>query len=372
MALVKCPECGRENVSDTATSCPDCGYNIKAHYDKIKRDDEERIKAEEIRKQKEEKRKKDLAEKKRLEEVYKKEQEERERQEIEHKLEKQRNTKILYWCLGILVAVICVTMCIIGIQNENTEKALIELANNSFDADFESYKSALQGYGINIDATYEFGNMSYEEGVLSVDCNVTYTSSDIDKYRKVEYDSRDARKLCFILKDIDAVRRENSRYTYNSESGTVNITLFGDDSYYGIVVLDKDNCEYHYSYVVDWDELEINDETAFMEDDGSYQPSGDSNSSSYTGSYDATLEYGSGSVLVCISEDAMSRYMSALNNDNQGTIDEMQSSGEIGFTAKGTKCNIVERKVGKYQVKLLDGIYEGNTVWVISESVNEK
>lgn len=169
MALVKCPECGRENVSDTATSCPDCGYNIKAHYDKIKRDDEERIKAEEIRKQKEEKRKKDLAEKKRLEEVYKKEQEERERQEIEHKLEKQRNTKILYWCLGILVAVICVTMCIIGIQNENTEKALIELANNSFDADFESYKSALQGYGINIDATYEFGNMSYEEGVLSVD-----------------------------------------------------------------------------------------------------------------------------------------------------------------------------------------------------------
>lgn len=28
----------------------------------------------------------------------------------------------------------------------------------------------------------------------------------------------------------------------------------------------------------------------------------------------------------------MSRYMT-LNNDNQGTIDEMQSSGEIGFTA---------------------------------------
>lgn len=70
----------------------------------------------------------------------------------------------------------------------------------------------------------------------------------------------------------------------------------------------------------------------------------DDNSSSYTGSYDATLEYGSGSVLVCISEDAMSRYMT-LNNDNQGTIDEMQSSGEIGFTAKGTKCNIVKRKV---------------------------
>ena len=32
MALVKCPECGRENVSNTAKSCPGCGYNIKEYY----------------------------------------------------------------------------------------------------------------------------------------------------------------------------------------------------------------------------------------------------------------------------------------------------------------------------------------------------
>lgn len=31
MALVKCPECGRENVSDTAEACPNCGYAIKNH-----------------------------------------------------------------------------------------------------------------------------------------------------------------------------------------------------------------------------------------------------------------------------------------------------------------------------------------------------
>ena len=37
MALIKCPECGRENVSDTAESCPTCGYGIKAHFDKIKK-----------------------------------------------------------------------------------------------------------------------------------------------------------------------------------------------------------------------------------------------------------------------------------------------------------------------------------------------
>ena len=29
MALVKCPECGKENVSSTATACPQCGFNIQ-------------------------------------------------------------------------------------------------------------------------------------------------------------------------------------------------------------------------------------------------------------------------------------------------------------------------------------------------------
>ena len=36
MALVNCPECGREKVSDQAEHCPDCGYGIKAHYAEIK------------------------------------------------------------------------------------------------------------------------------------------------------------------------------------------------------------------------------------------------------------------------------------------------------------------------------------------------
>lgn len=28
MALIKCPECGREDVSDSAQACPQCGRNI--------------------------------------------------------------------------------------------------------------------------------------------------------------------------------------------------------------------------------------------------------------------------------------------------------------------------------------------------------
>lgn len=38
MALIKCPECGRENVSDSAEVCPDCGYGIKAYFDQIRQE----------------------------------------------------------------------------------------------------------------------------------------------------------------------------------------------------------------------------------------------------------------------------------------------------------------------------------------------
>lgn len=47
MALIKCPECGKENVSDSAEMCPDCGYGIKAHFAEIERKKElEKIETE--------------------------------------------------------------------------------------------------------------------------------------------------------------------------------------------------------------------------------------------------------------------------------------------------------------------------------------
>lgn len=52
MALIKCPECKKENVSDTAISCPECGYGIKEHFEKLKAE-ELRIQ-EEIEKKKRE------------------------------------------------------------------------------------------------------------------------------------------------------------------------------------------------------------------------------------------------------------------------------------------------------------------------------
>ena len=36
MSLINCPECGRENVSDSAVACPGCGFGIKQYIDEKK------------------------------------------------------------------------------------------------------------------------------------------------------------------------------------------------------------------------------------------------------------------------------------------------------------------------------------------------
>ena len=41
MALINCPECGKEKVSDTAITCPYCGYGIADYY-KRKEEEEKR------------------------------------------------------------------------------------------------------------------------------------------------------------------------------------------------------------------------------------------------------------------------------------------------------------------------------------------
>ena len=68
MALIKCPECGRNNVSDSAEMCPECGYGIKAHFEKIK---QEEIRKEQARKLKEATKEAEIEERKRREERIK-------------------------------------------------------------------------------------------------------------------------------------------------------------------------------------------------------------------------------------------------------------------------------------------------------------
>lgn len=47
MEVIKCPECGNENVSENTEACPVCGYGIKARYDRLKREKQEERIAEE-------------------------------------------------------------------------------------------------------------------------------------------------------------------------------------------------------------------------------------------------------------------------------------------------------------------------------------
>ncbi len=40
MGFIKCPECGRKNISESEEICPNCCYGIKAYYDLIKQEEE--------------------------------------------------------------------------------------------------------------------------------------------------------------------------------------------------------------------------------------------------------------------------------------------------------------------------------------------
>lgn len=51
MALIKCPECGKERVSDSAEVCPECGYGIKTHFDNIRKEKESKRLENEIKQQ---------------------------------------------------------------------------------------------------------------------------------------------------------------------------------------------------------------------------------------------------------------------------------------------------------------------------------
>lgn len=76
MALVKCPECGKENVSDSAVACPACGYGIKEHYERLRKEQEKIRLQEEAKKKAEEKRLLDLEKEKEKKRTEKTRQEE--------------------------------------------------------------------------------------------------------------------------------------------------------------------------------------------------------------------------------------------------------------------------------------------------------
>lgn len=114
MALVTCPECGREKVSDSAVACPECGYGIKEHFEKIraieaaeKRRAEEQKRAEKAKQEAEEKRR--VQEQARIEQAP-----QRQKQAIEQ-LEKKIQQYKICEIIGVVAIIVFVAVWIYGL-----------------------------------------------------------------------------------------------------------------------------------------------------------------------------------------------------------------------------------------------------------------
>ena len=276
-----------------------------------------------------------------------------------------------------ILLVLCTSILLVGCGAKSNAEALAKFGEEQFMAnDAEQYIQGLRdACGLSdldivpsVSYSYEY-DYDKDTKKLYAECHLSFTSDEIDNYYTTEYNKPSSDKLAEVLGRLKNAYYEEPTYTYTNEKGTVvlKITNGVSDVFY---VRTSSGREYSFDYYVDFDKVEIDGEWVYHKEVRNDYASTATNS--YTGTYDAKLKYGSGSVLICASEDAMERYMTALNNGYQGTIDEMITNGEIAYTEQNTKCNIVDKKITKAQVKLLDGSYAGNTVWVIIESLQEE
>lgn len=276
-----------------------------------------------------------------------------------------------------ILLVLCASILLVGCGAKSNADALAKYAEEQFIAnDYDEYLQGLrdacglQDLDIQLNIVYDYEyDYDKDSKELLAEGHLTFTSDEIDSYYSSENKKESANQLAQVLNKLKNAYYEEPRYVYSNNKGKVILVITNgvSDEFH---VETSSGKNYEFSYYVNYDEIKIDGEIVYMEKarDEEYA----STPNSYSGTYDAKLSYGSGSVLICSSEDAMDRYMTALNNGYQGTIDEMTANGEIAFTEKNTKCNIVDKKITKAKVKLLDGSYAGNTVWVIIESLQEE
>lgn len=103
MALVVCPECGRKNVSDSAETCPECGFPVKSYYDNLKLEKE---KQEILEKQMQQKEQELECHNKMIEEIKAKKQARR------NKLFGSPLKKALWAFSGCLLLILIIILCV--------------------------------------------------------------------------------------------------------------------------------------------------------------------------------------------------------------------------------------------------------------------
>lgn len=273
---------------------------------------------------------------------------------------------------------LCMCLCclLVGCGNiEDVNEKMTNCVNNEIVKQFND-NELINDFAVK-DIKYEVTE-DWETG-MSVKCRLYIKSKELEKYADTNKDDKETiDKLLNIFRHIFEVQHNlsESQYLYELGKREIYYDLFLSDNYRTMIII-KDTAGNSFRYEKDesTENLWINNSQLYIYESAHASEDDSSSGSSlisYTGSYDAKLAYGSGSVLICISEDAMDRYMTAINKGYQGTIDEMTANGEIAYTEKNTKCNIVDKKMTKAKVELLDGSYAGNTVWVIIESLQEE
>lgn len=273
---------------------------------------------------------------------------------------------------------LCMCLCclLVGCGNiEDVNEKMTNCVNNEIVKQFND-NELINDFAVK-DIKYEVTE-DWETG-MSVKCRLYIKSKELEKYADTNKDDKETiDKLLNIFRHIFEVQHNlsESQYLYELGKREIYYDLFLSDNYRTMIIV-KDTAGNSFRYEKDesTENLWINNSQLYIYESAHASEDDSSSGSSlisYTGSYDAKLAYGSGSVLICISEDAMDRYMTAINKGYQGTIDEMTANGEIAYTEKNTKCNIVDKKMTKAKVELLDGSYAGNTVWVIIESLQEE
>lgn len=155
MALIKCPECGKENVSDSAETCPECGYSIKAHFDKIKYDEEQKRLAKQREQQKIESEKKN------------KELQAKKKKQHQEYMNKYFGTPIkkVGWCVFACVIVAVIIIIGIYIQKENKVSSAIK-SSEKYVNEIKTNTSKIDNILANAD--YVYGSIKSDDAIESI------------------------------------------------------------------------------------------------------------------------------------------------------------------------------------------------------------
>lgn len=304
----------------------------------------------------------------------------------------------IYQCKKGLIYLILIGICIgiFGCGNFGDPREKYENAVNQIGVENIDNKEYITSISVDSDFNKKEGNSFYDTINIHVNLVDDFEELEIEEKCSIIYKMQN--ELNTILENArvetgykDLIIEDTTQYRgvtahifeylyiyYNSSFNEYSFSKGSLDILYVNNIQDADKFE---EYNIQWNGNSVasieKEEKNYSQSYDIPQSSNEENISSisnaYTGAYDATLKYsGTDGVLICTSEDAMERFMTAVNNGNEGTLQELFLNGQCAYTEQGTKCNIVDRKITKCQVKLLDGTYAGNTVWVVIEALQEK